>query len=264
MPFNVVTISTGGEWFDYHLRRFLWQAKQVMPNANYYLILVEHPDDVSDKVEELRRRAKPFFTKIAIARDLAKWPGRLLYFDMLKAHCLDPFGLKEAAFLDVDCDIVKSIEPLQDMHTDKNILWMKDLMPNAGLLDNMLRAFKLPTGGPYCDTGALYLRRSYGNEFRQAVVAVKKSGVLNIANDFVPGPKIWELVIRGSGSQAEAPYEYNTAHWRVDLAGKANVVHFIGFRGKLERKFCDLHRLPGALVYATTPADIPFEWLPKR
>lgn len=255
--FNVITTATGGDFFEYHLRRFLWSAKKVMPDADYFLILVQRETDTLESVKELKRRAAPYFKKIAIASDICKWPGRLLYHDMLKAHALDPFGLSEGIFIDVDCDVVRSLEHLADAHKDKNIMWVQNAMPNVDEMKRVLTAFGLPTEGPYCDPGVLYLRKSYGAEYMQAVLNVHKLGVVDILSDFTPGGKIWEVVVRQSNSAVMLPYNYNPANWRYETLSEAYVIHFIGYKGKHERQFCDTREFPDKLVYYTKPVELP-------
>ena len=252
---NVITMVTSGDWFEYHLRRFLCVAKRVMPDANYYVILLRRGNDTIESMRELKRRVKPYFTDVTILDYNYSFKGRYIFIDMVKAFVLDAFGITEGLFVDADCDIVRSVEQLVTMHPDKQIMWIENKLP-CGDIENMLKALKLPSDPPYCDMGVVYLRKSFGAEYQATLHELTKAGLVDLEHEFTPALKVWETIIRRSNSHVMLPYGYNTVNWHCEELANAYIVHFIGFKGKHERLYCDTSCLPQALVYGSTPVQL--------
>ena len=257
---NVITMVTSGEWFEYHLRRFIWQAKKVMPDANYYLILLRQRDASMDYMKELRARAEKHFKKIVILDYDYSYQGRYIFIDMVKAFALDPFGLTEGLFVDADCDIVRSVEHLVTTHPEADILWIENKLP-CGDMQGLMKAMSLPSDPPYCDMGVVYLRKPFGFEYQRTLHELTQRGLIDLANEFTPALKVWEVIVRRNKS-VMLPYGYNAVNWHCEELGNAHIVHFIGFKGKHERPYCDTSTLPDMLTYRNKPVELPLEWLP--
>jgi hypothetical protein len=236
---NIATIAHGEEWLSYHLRRWLWQAQKTNPDANYYLVIPYLPGQRAGACTWKKRLAK-HFSGIVLTEHV-QIPGRLAYYERLRAHTLEAFGIPEALYTDVDVDILTNLDHLRDLYPRANMLWV----PNAIYPPDVraaLVAYKLSTAAPISDPGWLYMRRSYAKEFEN----VRLAGKIPM-NTYVPCSGVWNVVMRQAGDTMSIPYSYNTVYWEHKLLANAKVIHFPSARGKEERKWYDLSEMPHKL-----------------
>jgi hypothetical protein len=250
---NIVTVAHGEEWLDYHLRRFLWQARKTNPMAKYYLII---PYSRHARADALvwRDRLAPHFAAIAIT-EIQDMPGRLVYYDRLRAASLEAFDLDECLYIDADTDIMTDLGHVRYLEPDANLLWT----PNAVHKDevqNELTVHGLDSTPPFADPGFLYMRRSYAAEFEQA-----RQDYAGSYDAYVPGMSMWNVAMRRAGDTAMLSYNYNVMYFVHRNLQFAQVIHFGGDRGTVERKWYDLSGHPTKLeLRLQSPVEPDLRW----
>ena len=104
---NIITI-VDKNWFDTHLKRFMYFAVRNIPCAKFYLVIVV---DYGDSTPQLPEPAQALFEGIIYVERNTTY-ALFLYYDMLRGSLLRMFGLTEALYVDADVDILRDISPL--------------------------------------------------------------------------------------------------------------------------------------------------------
>lgn len=252
---NIVTVATCNEWIEYHLRRFVWQAKKTNPKANYYVI-IPYSEEEKDAALTWKSVLLPHFTAVVTTRCIDV-PGRLMYYDWLRSNVLEAFGLEEALYLDADADIMENLDHIRDIQPDKQLLCVPNTLTMTDVTKTLLQYGLDYSSFPCIDPGFLYFRRSYAAEFNR----IRQEHRYN-NNDFVPGSSVWNVVIQQAGDAGVLPYTYNVhVVWGWHSLAHAKVIHFCGDLGKVQRKQWDVANHPdNVVIRLTTTVEPDLKW----
>jgi len=218
---NIVTICDLDGWMQTHLARWVYLAKQTMPDADLHLVVPVDDGTDHEVLAAFASRADKYFVQVKFVPKV-DMTGRLLYYDRMRAGLPNLLGLDEMLYADPDIDFRASVESLQTFKPDKKLLWvanpveLRDIRPG-------LKAIGRVDNDPLVEEGFLYLRGDLLRDFDE-VLTTKPVDRTCIA----PGMIVWTELSRRSYA-ARMPDEYNTtmrAHLLRIL--DARTLHFTG------------------------------------
>lgn len=218
---NIVTICSTN-WID-HLDRFLYFAKKAMPMANIHVLLVySKAQDTTDFLVKVKDTLLTLVKAVRFTTEI-EMPGRLMFYDYVRSELLNAFHLTEALYVDVDVDILQDVSDLPTLAPDAEIMACLDPYGPTNSVQVAFKQYDITWGGLNYQIGALYMRQSFEQEFKQLV----REQRIPMAGEFMPGSAIWNVILHRHKA-AVIPETYH-ACWQRGLALlTTKIIHFNG------------------------------------
>ena len=247
---HVITIcDTNPEWLDFHLYRFIRLARRAMPTATYHaLIVAPYGPEPNAKTH----KALKLFDDVRFV--LPQEQVGYLYFNALRYSLLERFGLDECLYVDPDVDIFADLSDIPKQ--PESLLWCRSPVEPDGmgaLVGNLELGGRLTDGNGevWPNSGMLYMRRDFLDEYEKAAALVHQSGY----NPRMIGNAAFMVMCRmlEDGTHAEMPYLNDVIWWeqfqpqtmvedgrfRATAYAAAKAVHYCNDQGKACRKDID-------------------------